>query len=132
MRETFLMILLLALSGGAAADWIKIGTGLGSGGFDIYADSTTAVRARDTAKMWSLSNFKIEQTRSSGFRFLSSKSYDEYDCKIGRLRVLSLVTYSGNMASGVSMDTGIAARDWKPITPGSVEDTSWKLACARL
>jgi hypothetical protein len=132
MRETFLMILLVVVSNSAAADWIKLGSVPTNGGFDFYADPATAVKAQDLAKMWTLSDFKIEQTRSSGFRYLSARSQYEFDCKIGRSRVIALVTYSGNMASGVSVDSGMSTREWKPVMPGGIEETSLKLACGRL
>ncbi len=131
MRAIILVGLLAVVSGNASADWVKLGADL-VGGFDIYVDPTTATRAKDIAHVWTLSDFKTEQSRSSGFRYLSAKSKYDFDCKLGRSRVTSQVTYSGNMASGISVDAGIASREWKPVMPGGVEDTSMKLACGRV
>jgi len=131
MRKLIVMMLLAIVSSGAAAEWVKIREAGFSSGYDYYADPVTIRRSGDVVKMLTMNDFKTKQIRTSGYQYLSSTAQNEYDCKRDRLRMLSSVLYEKNMATGFSLDTSIDSSNWKAVTPGSIDEAAWKLACGK-
>ena len=76
---------------------------------------------------------KTVQKTSTGLSFLSSKEQREYDCKDERTRLLAFLWFSGQMGSGkVVYSNSVTSMTWDPISPGSVGETLWKIACGKL
>jgi hypothetical protein len=126
MRKAILLML-LAVSGSAAAEWIQISSDEISVG---YADAATIVRTDNTAKMWSLFDFRKFQL-SGGTRYLSETWQHEYDCKDKRRRKSYLSVHSGNMARGAVIYSDVHKTEWKSIPTGSVMDLMWNIACGK-
>jgi len=131
MSKVIVMLLLAMLSSGAAAEWVKVGNTSAKGGVEIYVDPATIRRSGNMVKMWAMYDFKTEQV-DRGERYLSSKSQDEYDCKGEQWRRIYFTWHSEKMTRGdvVYSYDGIAS-NWEPVSPGSVNERIWKLACGK-
>ena len=125
-----LITLLVLLSGGQSyAEWVKVGT-LDDGVTTVYLDPDTVRRIGDLVKLWELWDQTTEQILADTSH-RSSKAQSEYDCAQARQRGLSLTWFSGNMGRGKVVTTNSDEGMWKPVTPGSVGETMWKLACGK-
>ena len=130
MKRLALALVLVALSGGAAAAWVRVG---GSDYSNSYVDPATIRRTGDMVKMWSLLTYGAVQTSSSsGKQYMSSKLQWEYDCKNEQERRLYLSLYSGQMArwNVVHIESDPNSK-WQPVPPGSADETLWKFACRK-
>src|SRR5579862_4511422 len=85
-------LLLLALSGGAAATWER--AGVADDGMVIYADPATIQPVGDAVKMWALLDYKAPEKDATGKPYLSAKLLQEFDCvgERGRTRYFSFHT----------------------------------------
>lgn len=127
MRKSILMLLLLALSSGAAAEWTRVGRNrIGI----VYADPTTISRAGNLVTMWDLADYTEART-VSGKPHLSMRTQYEYDCEEQKSRLLEVSAYSGNMARGEAVFKDTNPRDWRPNPPDSGIATLWKFACGK-
>lgn len=132
-RIVLALLLLTATSSAWAAEWVQVSSSTGNGGYNIYADPATIRRSGDTVKMWDLLDFKSTQDIGRGrYRYLSSKSQDEYDCKDERTRQLYFTMHSGQMGGGEVVFTSDGTpTNWTPVAPGSIFETLWELACGK-
>lgn len=92
-----------------------------------YIDPATIQVNGHLRRVWILQNFKARNSDGE----LSMRMLDEYDCKAVRFKVISLSTHSGPMASGKTLHSGNEPDQWGGITPGSVGEFIFKVACAR-
>jgi hypothetical protein len=132
MRKFRLMIsiiMLAALSGSAMAEWVRIS---GNAIEDNYVDPVTMRHSGDIVLLWVLIDYRAEQIRNSGFRFLSSKTQYEFNCKGTRARIVSTRLHSANMANGFSVDATQFSLSWTPVAPGSADHAFWKFACGKM
>jgi hypothetical protein len=126
IREAVLVLLLAAASGGAMADWVRVGS---SDTDTLYADPDTIRWSDDTAKMWAMNDFKTAQRKDARDPFKSEKAEYEYDCK-GRLaRLLYFTSHADNMAQGEIVDFNVVPGEWMPFAPNSGLEELWKIAC---
>jgi surface-adhesin protein E len=124
-----LLITLLMLSGGPAfADWMSLGES--DSGTTVYADPTTMRREGDLVKMEVLFDFKTVRTKE-GVSYLSAKAHMEYDCAVQRYEGLAVMYFSGNMGNGNVLDRSSGKGKWLRISPGSLDQSLWKLACGK-
>lgn len=127
MRFVVLMVLAVG-SGVAVADWTKVATT--ESDTDIYVDHATITKSGHLARIWILEDRKVADT-FAGKTFLSAKLHYEYDCKDNQRRVLQSSLYSGQRAGGSNVQTGTKVGPWRPISPGRVSETMWKIACGK-
>ncbi|MDO8811046.1 MAG: hypothetical protein Q7J38_03335 [Gallionella sp.] len=117
------------------AQWIMIGENKILS-LTAYADPNTeavpknAKKNGDKLKMWKIYDYKTTQ-EASGYKFISAKFQDEYDCKEGQIRFLVNTTFSGNMSVGEAIFTNADAGKWRPVMPGSMDEAMWKFACRK-
>jgi len=117
------------------AKWIMIGENKILS-LTAYADPNTeavpknAKKNGDKLKMWKIYDYKTTQ-EASGYKFISAKFQDEYDCKEGQIRFLVNTTFSGNMSVGEAIFTNADAGKWRPVMPGSIDEAMWKFACRK-
>ena len=120
---------MLAVSSAAWADWVTLG---GNDKFDVYVDTSTIRKSGDKAKMWHLMDFKTSK-ELQGDPYLSSKSQSEYDCKDERERTLYFTQHSGQMSDGnVVYSSSGTPSNWTPVSPGSIGESLWKVACGKM
>ena len=121
-------LMLLVTAGTASAEWTAAGD---SDEFIQYVDRATIRRNGNFVKMWVLMDFKTVQT-FAGDSYLSSKAQQEYDCKEEKVRLLAYTWYDGQMGNGkVVVSNGNVRDEWSPISPGSIGEIQWKIACGK-
>jgi hypothetical protein len=130
MKRILLAVLLLTATS-AWAEWVQVSSSPASGGFDIYVDPSTIRRSGDTVKMWRLFDYKTTRTEGR-YRYLSATAQIELDCKDERERILYFTIYSGQMGTGDVIESISNSRgELAPVSPGSVGEILWKVACAK-
>ena len=118
-------IFLLLLSSPAWAGWQSVGeddTGTS------YADPATIVRSGNTAKMWSLLDYKGFQ-RMVEVGYFSQKALVEYDCAGRTARGLSLSLHAERMGEGKVIYEDASPHAWEPVSPEVMNGVLWKIAC---
>lgn len=115
--------------------WIMVGENKILG-LTAYADPDTEAAPRnakkngDKLKMWKIYDYETTQ-EASGYKFISARFQDEYDCKEGKIRLLVNTTFSGNMGVGEVVFTNADAGKWQSVRPGSTDEAMWKFACRK-
>ncbi|OAI45101.1 hypothetical protein AYO43_08465 [Nitrospira sp. SCGC AG-212-E16] len=121
-----MLLTLLVSSGPACAEWMSLGTS--DSGTTVYADLATMRREGDLVKMLVLFDFKTKQTKAD-VSFLSAKAQMEYDCAAQRFEGLAVTYFSGNMGNGNLLDRSSGKGKWIRVSPESLDQALWKLAC---
>lgn len=121
-----MLFTLLVSSGPAYADWMSLGTS--DSGTTVYADLATLHREGDLVKMLVLFDFKTTQTKAD-VSFLSAKAQMEYDCAEQRYEGLAVTYFSGNMGNGQLLDRSSGKGKRLRVSPDSLDQALWKLAC---
>ncbi len=127
LKKLMLTLMLALIGTNAMAEWTAVDK---TDYMVVYVDFATIRRTGDIVTMWSLNNFKTIQTGTSG-KFLSASTEDEYDCKKEQNRLLAQSEYSGSMQGGTVVFDDSEPGGWKPITPNSVREALWKVACGK-
>jgi hypothetical protein len=128
MKRLLLITLLFLSSDPAYAEWVVVG--VSDSGMTTYADPDTIRRKGNLVKMWYLYDFKTTQTILNK-SYLSSRSQDEYDCTHDRHRALASTSFSGNMGSGKVRSSYSIKGKWEPVSPGTITQALWKVACEK-
>jgi hypothetical protein len=128
MKRSLLIALLALSSGPAHAEWMSFGAS--EAGTTVYADPATMRRDGDRVKMLVLFDFKTAQTKAE-ISYLSAKAQMEYDCAQSRFEGLVVTYFSGNMGNGQLLDRSTGKGTWLRISPGSLDQALWKLACGK-
>ncbi|HEX7093080.1 MAG TPA: surface-adhesin E family protein [Nitrospiraceae bacterium] len=129
MKRLLLTILLFLSSNPAYANWVAVG-GKVEAGMDANADPVTMNREGDLVKMEILLDFKTRQTKA-GVSYSSANAQMEYDCAEQRFRGLAVMYFSGNIGSGNLLDRSSGKGKRLPVSPGSLDQTLWKVACSK-
>jgi Surface-adhesin protein E len=125
MTSARLLIALLGLmvSATARAEWVNLGT---SPTATWYIDSATIRKEAHLRKAWVLNDLK-QRARDGD---LSRRGLYEFDCKEGRVRILTMYAFSGKMATGQGL--GYEKSDvWVDVAPGTANGMLLEYACAR-
>ena len=122
--------MLAVVSSSVAAEWESATADDES---TYYVDRDTIRKSGNKVKIWELSDYKTAQGKAAK-KHLSQKLLYEYDCTDMQGRMLSFIEYPNNMGGGKVVSTGTisASPDWKPISPGSVGEKLWKIACGKI
>lgn len=128
MGKRVLFFALLIANGAANAEWTAIATGTDKSA--VYADYSTIRRDGYLSKMWTLDDYKTKQT-SLGVSYLSTKRQDEFDCKGEMTRTRAYVAFAGKMGNGKVMFSEPPSEQWQPVTPGSIGERKWEIACGK-
>lgn len=113
----------------AGAEWTRLGVSAGAAdAYVLYIDRTTIRRDGDRVRMWDLQDFK--QAQPLGERsYRSEKTELEFDCKARRTRVLSIIDFSGGMATGEIVYSDGDPSDWVAVKPATLGELEWQAAC---
>ncbi len=127
MPKAILILLLAAVSNGAAAEWVNVSTD--DSGSTIYADPSTIRKVGNRVKMWVLFDYR-KATLDAGDKIMSKRKHEEYDCKKKQIRLLYLSKHTGRFTEGkVVYLNDIPYNKWVPVVPGSVLEELWRYAC---
>ena len=129
MKRLLLGLMLLMTVGAASAAWTQSGA---TDIFNDYADRATIRRNGNLVKMWNLRDYKSMQASPSiGVSYLSEKVQLEYDCKEEKTRLLAYIWFSRQMGNGKVVSSDNYDEKWIPISPESIGETLWKIACGK-
>ena len=129
MNKLLIAALLTVFSTSVMAEWTVV---IYSDTTTAYADISTIRKSGDRVKMWRLYDFKVTQTVAASKLFLSAVSQDEYDCKEETAKTVTFNWYSKNMGQGeVVYTSGTLHVEPRPIAPGSIDNTLFKVACGK-
>ena len=127
MKRLLLGLMMLMTATAASAEWTIAG---GNAAADSYVDRATIRRNGDLVKMWDLGDFKKMRTVQS-YSYLSHKSQQEHDCKEEKIRTLAFLWFSGQMGNGNVVYSNSNPGEWTPISPESIGESLWKIACGK-
>jgi hypothetical protein len=128
MRRILLGLLLALNNTPAVAEWTRIVRVDGEKEFTAYVDYTNIRKFGTKVKIWEIYDYKILQ-EDDGDKYMSVKSYEEYDCVSKRTRLLSLSLFSGNMGQGNVVYSENIVNSWQPVVQSNVGESMWKAAC---
>ncbi len=94
----------------------------------VYADRDTIVRNGNTARMWSLLDYRAFQ-RMVEAGYFSQKTQTEYDCAERRFRGLSLSLHAEHMGEGKVIYTDESPREWEPLAADAITENLRTVAC---
>jgi len=122
------LLLLISMSSSALAEWVKVA---GNDKLTAYADPSTLRKKGNITKIWSLFDFRAENTLTDGSPYLSVMRETEYNCKDHVQHMLSYSIYSGNMGKGKLLDKGGDPQDWKPVSQSGMAMAMMEYACSK-
>ena len=118
-----LYFLLFLVTAPAWAEWVKVSEVVSS---TAYIDPATIQVNGNMRRVWELQELKERDKNGE----ISRRALTEYDCKEGRVRLLSFSFHSGPMATGDTLVSNYDPIQWIYIAPASSFETRFKLVCA--
>ena len=126
-RLLLILPLILLNSAPAIAEWTPVYE-ISQMATTVSVDPDTIQRKGDLAEAWILYDSKITQTGRGG-PLRSTKTQGEFNCKAWQSRILAIMDFSGNEASGKVVYRNMEEQQWEPVRPGTLGSTLWKVAC---
>lgn len=126
LRKCMMTMLLAAMSGGAAAEWVEVA---GNEAAATYADSDTIRRRGTMVTMWHLVDYANAREVTGIGPYSSARMLTEYDCEQPRTRTLYVVVHSGNMGAGKVLGKVAEPGHWRPIPPDTPAEILRGYAC---
>ena len=131
LTAAFIMIVMLLDNTPAFAGWIALEKRhQPEGKQTVYYDPDTVRREEHWVTVWQLTD-----TRWMGEpptpRFLSAKTRKQFDCARWRVRVLEVVEFSRQMATGKSNNGYIQNGGWQRIEPKGADQGLAELTCRK-
>lgn len=127
MKRFFLFFLTLIPSI-AHADW-SFATQSEDG--DVtYVEKSYIVRNGNLVKMWEMTNLKSAGV-IAGKAFMSWKVLVEFDCAQKKSRRLDMIFFSGAKGSGEMTYKLYEPGTWGYVSPGSMGEATFKIACSK-
>lgn len=122
------IVLLMAASSAALADWTKVTKGYQS---KSYVDLGSRQKTGDIASMDVLIDYDKVPFDGNNLPYLSLKMKAEYNCATKQFRTVKLTSYSGHMATGDQPYTSIEPDEWQPVLAKHTQDVLWEMACQK-
>lgn len=121
------LLVLSVLSSSAMAEWVRI---YGDDKMNAYADSASIRKKGNVTKVFSLFDFRDENTLKEGAAYQSIVRETDFNCKQNQQRMVSFVIYSGKMAKGKVVESGDETQDWKTVSREQVARDMKKYVCS--
>ena len=128
MKRFALALALGALSGNSAAGG---GVAYENDEYIAYADPATVSRDGNLVQMSDLIDLKSPQSSPYGKPHASSTAHSEFDCQNSRVRTIAFSLHSGQMGDGDIVETVAESNRWLSVTPGTLLNVLWQLACSQ-
>ena len=127
MKRLLIGLMLLMTATAASAEWTRVGD---TDEHIQFVDRATIRRNSNLVKMWDLAAYKTVRD-TVGHPYWSRNNQREYDCKEEQVRTLAFTVFVGKMGDGKVVFTHSETEKWDPISPESVGETLWKIACGK-
>jgi hypothetical protein len=125
--RSLLLMLLVAVSTGAAADWVRLWENDVLGG---YVD-TGSVRKKGSNVM-SRNMFDLKKASEyNGNEYRSSLLIFEFDCAKERARTLESIFHAEGKGEGTIVDSWSVPYDWHPVLPSTPLEAFMNYACEK-
>lgn len=125
MKRPFLLLALMCLSAGAAAQWTPV---MVDPAVITYIDRTTQRGKGGMVRMWWLMDYQLVQiTDEKGY--FSRLQHSEFDCKRQRSRLLSVALLSQQMGLGEAVFEDPVPRRWEPVAGRPFQQALFDIAC---
>jgi hypothetical protein len=122
-----LSFLLVLASSTVLADWTKIASD--DDIYSAYADKQSIRKQGDLVRMHGLYDFRRQDFTPDGKGLFSTVVLREYDCTARRVRLLSVIDFSGAMGAGTAVSTSDTPRRWEAVVAGGIDEHYWNTAC---
>ena len=128
MKKLLITLILAVVSSSAMAEWVFVGEDAHRT-INIYVDYNTIRKTGNMVKMWSLYDYKTVMSLA-GYKYLSQKLQNEYDCQEEKSRIIVNIYYDRNMGGrAISPLSRYTPDVWVSVPPGSVNEHILKIAC---
>lgn len=125
MSKIILILLLSVVSHSALAGWTEIDN---NDDFTVYADFSSIRKFNNTARMWSLYDYKAVP-QSDGLAYMSARFQYEFDCQKNQARMRAFSLHAENMGGGEVVYSDSKIGKWEQVVPGSVNEARWQSIC---
>jgi hypothetical protein len=78
--------------------------------------------------LWTIADFNLLQEVAS-YKYLSVKSFTEFDCKNSKIRIMGYSLYEENMAKGEIILSRGTPFEWKEINKNTMNEKYLDIAC---
>ncbi len=130
MKRLLLVVLMMTCSV-SWAEWELVDL---NDEFYVFVDKSTIRKNGHIVRMWSMKNYLLEQTNSSGSKYRSSKTLYVYNCKAEETALASIIQHAGEMGDGSAVWAGNRSErewEWAPVSPNSINQRLWEIACGK-
>ena len=79
-------------------------------------------------RLWTIEDFNLLQEVSS-YKYLSVKSFTEFDCKNSKIRIMGYSLYEENMAKGEVIFSKGTPFEWQKINKNTMNEKYLDIAC---
>ena len=79
-------------------------------------------------RLWTIADFNLLQEVAS-YKYLSVKSFTEFDCKNSKIRIMGYSLYEENMAKGEIILSRGTPFEWKKINKDTMNEKYLDIAC---
>jgi hypothetical protein len=129
MKKIFFLIFTLFFSINSYASWIEVGQTQSA---TFYIDPATIKKDKNFVKVWTMRDLnEVAKSPGSDISYLSSRTYEEYDCKEKKYRQLSFYWYSDKQGKGEIVLTNSTASQAIHLPPGSITYGIMKILCEK-
>ena len=81
-----------------------------------------------TLRLWTIEDFNLLQEVAS-YKYLSVKSFTEFDCKNSKIRIMGYSLYEKNMAKGEIILSKGTPFEWQKINKDTMNEKYLDIAC---
>ena len=93
----------------------------------FYYDPATIRKDGTMRRVWKVANL-INRHKDGE---MSYRSRSEFDCKKERYRFIATSSHSESMGGGRVLETTFEENQWREIAPGTFDETTLKIVCAK-
>ncbi len=127
MIKISLVILTLLFSKIALAEWSILAENKEASAA-TFVDLKTIRKFGNSSEMWSAIVY-LQPQNVDGKNIMSFTELDEYDCKLKKFRLLTLIGYTDKLATGQIVGADYEVGDWMNVPTKSISEKQWNLAC---
>lgn len=127
MKKITLALFLILASTSTLAEWSIVAENKEASAA-TFVDLKTIRKMANSAEMWSAVVY-LQPQSVDGKNIMSFTELDEYDCKLKKFRIISLIGYTGKLATGDIVLADYEYGDWVIVPTKSISEKQWNLAC---
>ena len=125
----YLILLFIFIPSVTFAEWTLIYES--SDSKSKYYANISAIKANkefSKLRLWTIEDFSLLQEVAS-YKYLSVKSFTEFDCKKSKIRIMGYSLYKENMAKGEIIFSKGTPFEWQKINKNTMNEKYLDIAC---